>query len=117
MFPPLLRALAAECRCSAGPVRPRGSGRIGPAGRVPGPPDLLPTSRLTQLTPRRHAGKPPETLVRKHPGSVGAFIIIIVIIVTPFSSQTCLLLEGLFPLVCALCEEKLDCHNFAFEGE
>ena len=31
--------------------------------------------------------------------------------------QTCLLLEGLFPLVCALCEEKLDCPYFAFEGE
>ncbi|XP_074494084.1 tRNA (32-2'-O)-methyltransferase regulator THADA isoform X3 [Sebastes fasciatus] len=28
----------------------------------------------------------------------------------------CLLLKGLFPLVYALCEEKLDCHNFAFEA-
>ncbi|XP_044227695.1 thyroid adenoma-associated protein homolog [Thunnus albacares] len=27
----------------------------------------------------------------------------------------CLLLDGLFPLVFALCEEKLDCHHFAFE--
>uniref|UniRef100_A0A3Q1FE64 Si:ch211-225b11.4 n=1 Tax=Acanthochromis polyacanthus TaxID=80966 RepID=A0A3Q1FE64_9TELE len=27
----------------------------------------------------------------------------------------CLLLRGLFPLVSALCEEKLDCHYFAFE--
>ncbi|TMS04030.1 Thyroid adenoma-associated protein-like protein [Larimichthys crocea] len=31
------------------------------------------------------------------------------------ATQTCLLLKGLFPLVCALCEEKLDCHYFAFE--
>lgn len=30
--------------------------------------------------------------------------------------QTCLLLEGLFPVVRALCEQKLDCHYFAFEG-
>ncbi|XP_041644080.1 thyroid adenoma-associated protein homolog [Cheilinus undulatus] len=29
--------------------------------------------------------------------------------------KTCFLLKGLFPLVCALCEEKLDCHYFAFE--
>ncbi|MEQ2196922.1 hypothetical protein XENOCAPTIV_018145, partial [Xenoophorus captivus] len=28
---------------------------------------------------------------------------------------TCLLLEGLFPLVYALCEEKRDCHYLAFE--
>lgn len=34
-----------------------------------------------------------------------------------FFHQTCLLLKGLFPLVCALCEEKLDCLYFAFEGE
>uniref|UniRef100_A0A3P8UEC5 Si:ch211-225b11.4 n=1 Tax=Amphiprion percula TaxID=161767 RepID=A0A3P8UEC5_AMPPE len=27
----------------------------------------------------------------------------------------CLLLRGLFPLVSSLCEEKLDCHYFAFE--
>uniref|UniRef100_A0AAQ4PVQ3 Si:ch211-225b11.4 n=1 Tax=Gasterosteus aculeatus aculeatus TaxID=481459 RepID=A0AAQ4PVQ3_GASAC len=32
------------------------------------------------------------------------------------SSQTCLLLKGLFPLVHDLCEEKLDCHYFAFEA-
>ncbi|MEQ2294152.1 hypothetical protein AMECASPLE_000992 [Ameca splendens] len=31
------------------------------------------------------------------------------------STQTCLLLEGLFPLVYALCEEKRDCHYLAFE--
>ncbi|CAG5923171.1 unnamed protein product [Menidia menidia] len=31
------------------------------------------------------------------------------------AKQTCLLMEGLFPLVCALCEEKLDCHYFALE--
>ncbi|XP_015828497.3 tRNA (32-2'-O)-methyltransferase regulator THADA isoform X1 [Nothobranchius furzeri] len=31
-------------------------------------------------------------------------------------SQTCLLLDGLFPLVYSLCEEKLDCHCFAFEA-
>lgn len=30
--------------------------------------------------------------------------------------QTCLLLGGLFPLVSALCEEKLDCHYYVFEG-
>uniref|UniRef100_A0A3Q3F285 Si:ch211-225b11.4 n=1 Tax=Labrus bergylta TaxID=56723 RepID=A0A3Q3F285_9LABR len=30
-------------------------------------------------------------------------------------AETCLLLTGLFPLVYALCEEKLDCHYFAFE--
>lgn len=33
------------------------------------------------------------------------------------SFQMCLLLKGLFPLVYALCEEKLDCHYFALEGE
>uniref|UniRef100_A0A1A7X425 Uncharacterized protein n=1 Tax=Iconisemion striatum TaxID=60296 RepID=A0A1A7X425_9TELE len=32
------------------------------------------------------------------------------------ASQTCLLLDGLFPLVYSLCEEKLDCHYFAFEA-
>ncbi|KAM6930999.1 tRNA (32-2'-O)-methyltransferase regulator THADA [Xenentodon cancila] len=31
------------------------------------------------------------------------------------STQRRLLLDGLFPLVYALCEEKLDCHYFAFE--
>ncbi|XP_047238412.1 thyroid adenoma-associated protein homolog isoform X1 [Girardinichthys multiradiatus] len=31
------------------------------------------------------------------------------------SMQTCLLLDGLFPLVYALCEEKRDCHYLAFE--
>ncbi|XP_029018026.1 thyroid adenoma-associated protein homolog isoform X2 [Betta splendens] len=30
-------------------------------------------------------------------------------------SSECLLLKGLFPLVCGLCEEKLDCQYFAFE--
>uniref|UniRef100_A0AAQ4RRM0 Si:ch211-225b11.4 n=1 Tax=Gasterosteus aculeatus aculeatus TaxID=481459 RepID=A0AAQ4RRM0_GASAC len=32
------------------------------------------------------------------------------------ATQTCLLLKGLFPLVHDLCEEKLDCHYFAFEA-
>ncbi|KAM7416659.1 hypothetical protein PAMA_018626 [Pampus argenteus] len=31
------------------------------------------------------------------------------------NATECLLLDGLFPLVYALCEEKLDCHHFAFE--
>ncbi|CAN9513218.1 unnamed protein product [Ophioblennius macclurei] len=31
------------------------------------------------------------------------------------TSETCLLLKGLFPVVSALCEEKIDCHYFAFE--
>ncbi|XP_044051427.1 thyroid adenoma-associated protein homolog isoform X2 [Siniperca chuatsi] len=31
------------------------------------------------------------------------------------ATEMCLLLKGLFPLVYALCEEKLDCHYFAFE--
>ncbi|XP_014874014.1 thyroid adenoma-associated protein homolog isoform X1 [Poecilia latipinna] len=31
------------------------------------------------------------------------------------TTQACLLLDGLFPLVYALCEEKQDCHYFAFE--
>ncbi|KAM7018971.1 tRNA (32-2'-O)-methyltransferase regulator THADA [Tautogolabrus adspersus] len=31
------------------------------------------------------------------------------------AAETCLLLKGLFPLVYALCEEKLDCHYFSFE--
>ncbi|XP_034548017.1 thyroid adenoma-associated protein homolog isoform X2 [Notolabrus celidotus] len=31
------------------------------------------------------------------------------------TTETCLLLKGLFPLVYTLCEEKLDCHYFAFE--
>ncbi|KAM9360663.1 tRNA (32-2'-O)-methyltransferase regulator THADA [Symphorus nematophorus] len=31
------------------------------------------------------------------------------------ATKMCLLLKGLFPLVFALCEEKLDCHYFAFE--
>ncbi|KAI3372852.1 hypothetical protein L3Q82_023303, partial [Scortum barcoo] len=31
------------------------------------------------------------------------------------ATEVCLLLSGLFPLVYALCEEKLDCHYFAFE--
>ncbi|XP_074526959.1 tRNA (32-2'-O)-methyltransferase regulator THADA isoform X2 [Halichoeres trimaculatus] len=31
------------------------------------------------------------------------------------TTETCLLLKGLFPLVYALCEKKLDCHYFAFE--
>ncbi|XP_047447791.1 thyroid adenoma-associated protein homolog isoform X2 [Mugil cephalus] len=30
-------------------------------------------------------------------------------------ADTCLLLKGLFPLVYALCEQKLDCHYFVFE--
>ncbi|XP_063753076.1 tRNA (32-2'-O)-methyltransferase regulator THADA isoform X2 [Eleginops maclovinus] len=30
--------------------------------------------------------------------------------------EMCLLQKGLFPLVYALCEEKLDCHYFAFEA-
>ncbi|XP_070821592.1 uncharacterized protein [Chaetodon trifascialis] len=33
------------------------------------------------------------------------------------ATEMCLLLKGLFPLVYALCEEKLECHYFAFEGE
>uniref|UniRef100_A0A3B4ZZQ2 Thyroid adenoma-associated protein homolog n=1 Tax=Stegastes partitus TaxID=144197 RepID=A0A3B4ZZQ2_9TELE len=32
------------------------------------------------------------------------------------SQEDCLLLNGLFPLVYALCEEKLDCQYFAFEA-
>ncbi|KAL6114197.1 uncharacterized protein ACO6RY_05021 [Pungitius sinensis] len=32
------------------------------------------------------------------------------------ATQMCLLLKGLFPLVHDLCEEKLDCHYFAFEA-
>ncbi|KAA8592239.1 hypothetical protein FQN60_017694 [Etheostoma spectabile] len=32
------------------------------------------------------------------------------------ATEMCLLLKGLFPLVYALCEEKLDCHYFAFEA-
>ncbi|XP_045890923.1 thyroid adenoma-associated protein homolog isoform X2 [Micropterus dolomieu] len=31
------------------------------------------------------------------------------------AKETCLLLNGLFPLVSTLCEEKLGCHYFAFE--
>ncbi|XP_034452342.1 thyroid adenoma-associated protein homolog isoform X1 [Hippoglossus hippoglossus] len=31
------------------------------------------------------------------------------------ATEMCLLLNGLFPLVYTLCEEKLDCHHFAFE--
>ncbi|XP_041793146.1 thyroid adenoma-associated protein homolog isoform X2 [Chelmon rostratus] len=31
------------------------------------------------------------------------------------ATEMCFLLKGLFPLVYALCEEKLDCHYFAFE--
>ncbi|XP_040011618.1 thyroid adenoma-associated protein homolog isoform X2 [Xiphias gladius] len=31
------------------------------------------------------------------------------------ATEMCLLLKGFFPLVYALCEEKLDCHYFAFE--
>ncbi|XP_051278992.1 thyroid adenoma-associated protein homolog [Dicentrarchus labrax] len=31
------------------------------------------------------------------------------------ATEMCLLLKGLFPLVYALCEEKMDCHYFAFE--
>nr|XP_029493834.1 thyroid adenoma-associated protein homolog isoform X1 [Oncorhynchus nerka] len=31
------------------------------------------------------------------------------------TTGTCLLLGGLFPLVSALCEEKLDCHYYVFE--
>lgn len=31
------------------------------------------------------------------------------------ATETCLLLNGLFPLICSLCELKLDCHSFAFE--
>lgn len=30
--------------------------------------------------------------------------------------QTCLLLNGLFPFISALCEEKLDCHYYVFQG-
>ncbi|XP_029961478.1 thyroid adenoma-associated protein homolog [Salarias fasciatus] len=32
------------------------------------------------------------------------------------ASETCLLLKGLFPVVFALCEEKIDCHYFSFEA-
>lgn len=32
------------------------------------------------------------------------------------STQTCFLLDGLFPLISALCEEKLDCHYYVFQG-
>ncbi|KAM4576646.1 tRNA (32-2'-O)-methyltransferase regulator THADA isoform 1-T1 [Odontesthes bonariensis] len=32
------------------------------------------------------------------------------------ATPTCLLLEGLFPLVYALCDEKLDCHHLSFEA-
>ncbi|XP_034152617.1 thyroid adenoma-associated protein homolog isoform X2 [Esox lucius] len=31
------------------------------------------------------------------------------------TAKTCLLLDGLFPVVSALCEEKLDCHYYVFE--
>ncbi|KAL0979345.1 hypothetical protein UPYG_G00183930 [Umbra pygmaea] len=31
------------------------------------------------------------------------------------TTKACLLLDGLFPLVLALCEEKLDCHYYVFE--
>lgn len=30
--------------------------------------------------------------------------------------QTCLLLNGLFPFISTLCEEKLDCHYYVFQG-
>lgn len=33
-----------------------------------------------------------------------------------FVSQTCLLLDGLFPLVSELLREKLDCHYYVFQG-
>ena len=32
------------------------------------------------------------------------------------SLQGCLLLADVFPLVCTLCQEKLDCHHYVFEG-
>nr|XP_046243358.1 thyroid adenoma-associated protein homolog [Scatophagus argus] len=32
------------------------------------------------------------------------------------ATDTCVLLKGLFPVVCGLCEEKLDCLYFAFEA-
>ena len=32
------------------------------------------------------------------------------------SLQGCLLLADVFPLVCTLCQEKLDCHHYMFEG-
>lgn len=47
--------------------------------------------------------------------TTAALVFITESIFLPF--QTCLLLKGLFPLVHDLCEEKLDCHYFAFEGE
>ncbi|XP_073321451.1 tRNA (32-2'-O)-methyltransferase regulator THADA [Pagrus major] len=37
------------------------------------------------------------------------------ILLSSHVDETCLLLKGLFPLVCALCEEKLECLYFAFE--
>ncbi|KAM7391931.1 hypothetical protein PAMP_022578 [Pampus punctatissimus] len=38
------------------------------------------------------------------------------ILLASYTNATeCLLLDGLFPLVYSLCEEKLDCHHFAFE--
>ncbi|XP_076846062.1 tRNA (32-2'-O)-methyltransferase regulator THADA isoform X2 [Brachyhypopomus gauderio] len=36
-------------------------------------------------------------------------------ILTSRSSDTCLLLDGLFPLIPALCDENLDCHYYVFQ--
>lgn len=72
----------------------------------------------------------PHVLLSPHIGGTEVNILkakkhslIVLILLTPhhpthrfYLFQTCLLLEGLFPLVRALCEQKLDCHYFAFEG-
>lgn len=72
----------------------------------------------------------PDILLGAHPTGVNplklmsktqlSFIVLAVIDESSssfHSFQMCLLLKGLFPLVCALCEEKVDCHYFAFEGK
>lgn len=115
LLPLLLRALDAECWCSPGAVHAYSEGWRGEAGCEQGSADLLSTSRLTQFTRGCHrsksTGRPHQKLFFSLCSARFHHQIIFLLF------QTCLLLSGLFPLVYTLCEEKLDCHHFVFEGE
>ena len=50
VIPVPLRALAADCRSSPGPVLPHREGRSGASGCEQGPPHLLSTSHPAQFT-------------------------------------------------------------------
>lgn len=108
-----LRALAAERRCITGTVQSsRQGGRSGQVGLEQRPPHLLLTSHPAQLTCWKLRCKWNWVFTVRTHAVANSFLI------KHFFGlfQSCLLLQGLFPLVCTLCEQRMGCNYFAFEG-